>query len=70
MPPNDTRGAIFISGKMWFLLASSGSPVSGNFATCIDSMVLPFGSMDTMVFLFFYGSVVGNAVFTKCILSP
>ena len=61
-------GAVFILGKMWILLASSYSPVSGKVATYVDAMVLPLGCLASMVFIIIFGTIVFDALFTKFIL--
>ena len=34
---------VFMSGRMWAVLASSDSPLRWSFVVCVESMVLPFG---------------------------
>ena len=63
-------GVVFISGKFWICLASLYILVSGSVATCVESMVLPSGSISSMVFVHLTVSIVGVSLLAKCIFAP
>ena len=50
-------GDIFIYGKMKIFLDSLDITVSGKVATYVDSMVIPSGSLDSMISFHLFGGI-------------
>ena len=68
--PNDIHGDVYIFGKMWICLACLLRRGSCSFSICVDSLVLPYGSLDFILFSIFTGSIVGAACLARCIFAP
>ena len=51
-------------------LASSDRPGSVRFSTCVNSMVLPYGSLASMGCFHLFGGGLFDAILAKIILAP
>ena len=55
---------------MWICLTCLLRPGSWIVAICVDSIVLPSGSLDFISFSIITGAIVGVAYFSGCIFAP
>ena len=55
---------------MWICLTFLLIPGSWNFATHVESIVLPYGSLTFISFSIITGGIVGVACLVRCILAP
>ena len=68
--PNDINGAVYIFGKMCICLACFLRPRIWCVAICVDSIVLPSGSLAFILCSIFTGAIVGVACLARCIFAP
>ena len=68
--PNDINGVVCILGKMWICLACLLRHCIFSAAICVDSIVIPYGSLAFISFSMITGAIVGVACFSRCILAP
>ena len=59
--PNDINGDVCILGKMWICLSRLLIPGSWSVAICVNSIVLPSGSLDFISLSIITVAVVGVA---------
>ena len=62
--------ALFIASNMLILLGASDITVSGNFSTCVYAIVILSYSLSVVVCLHVFGTILFDAIFAKCILTP
>ena len=58
-------GDVFITRKILIFLASFDIPGSWSVTTCVESMVLPYGRIYSMVCVHVTGAIVGVALLAK-----
>ena len=68
--PNVINRAVCIFGKMWICISSLLIPGSWSVAICVDSIVLPYGSLALISFTIIIGGIVGVIFFARCIFAP
>ena len=68
--PNESNGDVCISGKIWIFLACLLRPDNWSVALCVESIVLPYGSLDFIQFSIITGAVLGVDYFARCIFAP
>ena len=59
--PNNMSGDVLIFGQMWICLTFGVRPGSLVIVTCGESIVLPYGSLEIMLFGIMTGSIFGVA---------
>ena len=67
--PNNINGAVLIFGKMWIYFASLIRLGSLIFAICVNSVVFPSGSIDSILLFIVTGSIVGVACLARYIFA-
>ena len=67
---NKINGAVLIFGKIWICLACLIIPDSWSVAILEDSIVLPYGSLDVILFEIITGAIVVVAWFSRCVFEP
>ena len=55
---------------MWIYLDSLIRPGSWSVAICVESIVLPSGSLDLILFSIITGAIVSVDCFDRCIFAP
>ena len=68
--PNERSGAVFIVVNMWIFFDFIYSHASVNVSTCMDSIVLPSGSLSDMVCLHLSGGILVYDLLTKFVFWP
>ena len=68
--PNNINGAVCIFGKMGICLACFLRPGSWSDAMCVDSIVLPSGSLVFISFSIIIEAIVEVACLYRCIFAP
>ena len=57
-------------GKMWICLSILLIPGSWSVAICVNTIVLPYGSLDLISLSIIKGAIVGVSYLDRCIFAP
>ena len=68
--PNDINGDVCIFGKMWIYLACFLRPGSWSVAICVDSIVLPSGSLAFISFYIIIGAIAEVDCLDRFLFAP